>query len=434
MADEKSDIAPSKFVYRDKFSRNGWLNMLNERLRLAKQLLKDDGVIFVSIDDNEQAYLKVLMDEIFGEENFVATIIFNKTAQGQAFRKKELRKGEDSNSKFKRVHEYIHCYQKTNSFILKPDTKVFDLQKYKYRDEIGNYAITNGLNSINSGLLNNKNRGYTIYYNKEKNDCKLLFEYDKETLIFVPTYNNKLIEEGYIPIRPGLRKNVQTCWNWSAETFSNNWKTEIIFKKDKNNQIFPYIKNRYKETKTPMTIIQFDTRLEGNKLLYEIFSNVPFSFSKPLSLISYLIDKQINRNARILDFYAGSGTTGHAVMELNKADGGKRTYTLVTNNENNIGYDVCYERLYRINNGLGTNNETFEWAKKNNPYKQNLNVFSIDYYDTSILKKDDNDSIAKIKKALNKEIEEFGIIPSANFNVDIYYDLLSLKPILKVGK
>jgi len=67
-----------------------------------------------------------------------------------------------------------------------------------------------------------------------------------------------------------------------------------------------------------------------------------------------------NKNARILDFYAGSGTTGHAVMELNKKDSGKRTYTLVTNNENNIGYDVCYERLYRVNNGLGTNNETFE--------------------------------------------------------------------------
>ena len=140
------------------------------------------------------------------------------------------------------------------------------------------------------------------------------------------------------------------------------------------------------------------------------------------------------KNARILDFYAGSGTTGHAVMELNKEDDGKRTYTLVTNNENNIGYDVCYERLYRINNGVGTNNETFEWTNKNKPYNQNLNVFSIDYYDTSILKKDDNDSITKIRNALAKEIEEFGITPSANFNVDIYYDLLSLKPILKGDK
>ncbi|WP_220190248.1 DNA methyltransferase, partial [Mesomycoplasma flocculare] len=72
IANEKEDIKASKFIYRDKFSRNGWLNLMNERLRLAKDLLKDDGIIFVSIDDAEQAYLKVLMDEIFGEENFVA--------------------------------------------------------------------------------------------------------------------------------------------------------------------------------------------------------------------------------------------------------------------------------------------------------------------------------------------------------------------------
>ncbi|WP_309472316.1 site-specific DNA-methyltransferase, partial [Metamycoplasma hominis] len=68
---EKDNVEASKFIYRDKFSRTGWLNMMNERLKMARQLLKEDGVIFVSIDDNEQAYLKVLMDEIFGEENFV---------------------------------------------------------------------------------------------------------------------------------------------------------------------------------------------------------------------------------------------------------------------------------------------------------------------------------------------------------------------------
>ena len=124
----------------------------------------------------------------------------------------------------------------------------------------------------------------------------------------------------------------------------------------------------------------------------------------------------------------------HAVLKLNEMNNENNTYTLITNNENNIAYEKCYERLYRVNNGLGTNDETFEWTKKNKPYKQNLNVFSIDYYNTSILKKDDNDSIAKIKKALNKEIEEFGITPSSNFNVDIYYDLLSLKPILKGDK
>ncbi|WP_434156035.1 DNA methyltransferase [Metamycoplasma hominis] len=79
---EKDDVAASKFIYRDKFSRTGWLNMMNERLKMARQLLKEDGVIFVSIDDNEQAYLKVLMDEIFGEENFVTNFIWQKKSGG----------------------------------------------------------------------------------------------------------------------------------------------------------------------------------------------------------------------------------------------------------------------------------------------------------------------------------------------------------------
>ena len=174
------------------------------------------------------------------------------------------------------------------------------------------------------------------------------------------------------------------------------------------------------------------TNEQGKKDLDVIIPLNKMNYPKPVSLINFLVSLVNKTNTRILDFFAGSGTTGHAVMELNREDNGKRTYTLVTNNENNIGYDVCYERLYRINSGKGTKGETnFKWLEKNEPYKQNLNIFNIEYYDTSILKKNDNDSITKIKKSLAEEIEEFGIIPSANFNVDIYYDLLSLKPILK---
>lgn len=106
---EKDDVVASKFVYRDKFSRNGWLNMMNERLKLAKSLLKNDGVIFVSIDDNEQAYLKVLMDEIFGEENFVSNIVWIK------------KKGPGGNTTFNYKivgnTEYILCYAKNINLV-----------------------------------------------------------------------------------------------------------------------------------------------------------------------------------------------------------------------------------------------------------------------------------------------------------------------------
>ncbi|WP_311733633.1 site-specific DNA-methyltransferase [Mycoplasma sp. HS2188] len=98
---EKDDVAASKFIYRDKFSRTGWLNMMSERLRMAKDLLKEDGVIFVSIDDTEQAYLKVLMDEIFGEENFIEIFLWNKNSGGTSL------------SNFtKQDFEYVLCFAK----------------------------------------------------------------------------------------------------------------------------------------------------------------------------------------------------------------------------------------------------------------------------------------------------------------------------------
>ncbi|MBY7704902.1 site-specific DNA-methyltransferase [Vibrio harveyi] len=94
----------------------------------------------------------------------------------------------------------------------------------------------------------------------------------------------------------------------------------------------------------------------GNKVLSEIVGQDKFNTAKPIELVKLLILMHPNKNARVLDFYAGSGTTGHAVLDLNRQDGGNRTFTLVTNNENNIGIDVCYERLYRINNGISTSN------------------------------------------------------------------------------
>ena len=401
LVDEKSNIAPSKFVYRDKFSRNGWLNMLNERLRLAKQLLKDDGVIFVSIDDNEQAYLKILMDEIFGEENFVVNFVWEKTSHSN--------QGNTGKKIFKNA-EYILCYSKN-----------FD-----------------NVNEINEGtktsfdsapLKNNSNLEHTITFEPNqiyiKEDNK--FNIDQMKFSIKSRWSQDRIN---LEITKGTKFVLTNKKNSTIRVKYSTNKIGYNIPKALLNTSYLYTNNEYNKSTTE----------HGTKLLFSIIDkdivliNGKPIYPKPLELIKYLLYIMQNKNLRVLDFYAGSGTTGHAVMELNKEDNGNRTYTLVTNNENNIGYDICYERLYRVNNGLGTNSETFEWIKKNNPYKQNLNIFSIDYYDTSILKKDDNDSIAKIKKALNKEIEEFGIMPSSNFNVDIYYDLLSLKPIIKESK
>ena len=405
LADEKSDIAPSKFVYRDKFSRNGWLNMLNERLRLAKQLLKDDGVIFVSIDDNEQAYLKVLMDEIFGEENFIA-LFPRKTTPHRAAQEKYVNTNCD----------YIICYS-LNKFLIKGFNKIIN-KKIDGNVSIDKYGRKFILGDTRA-IIASKNQGYV------------------KSLDYDITFNKKTFS-------PILKDGTRFRWLWSKERFESAIKNDIVVESKNGLRAQIYLDYIFEEktnillkkdnTKVIINTSEFVDSIEswnnvGTQEINEIFMNNSFLYPKPTLLIKKIINLHCNKNARILDFYAGSGTTGHAVMELNREDGGNRTYTLVTNNENNVGYDVCYERLYRINNGIGTKSETFEWTNKNKSYKQNLNVFSIDYYDTSILKKDDNDSITKIKKALAKEIEEFGITPSTNFNVDIYYDLLSLKPV-----
>ncbi|MEX1815415.1 DNA methyltransferase [Metamycoplasma hominis] len=152
-----------------------------------------------------------------------------------------------------------------------------------------------------------------------------------------------------------------------------------------------------------------------------------FDFPKPIELIKYLINIHPNPNARILDFFAGSGTTGHAVLDLNGEDGGNRTFTLVTNNENNIGIDVCYERLYRINNGKGSKGETdFDWIKKNEPYNQNLDVFEIKYYDTDVLA--NNNEI--IKQDFKNMLNDFDLSNVNKINEqEILLNLTALKPI-----
>ncbi|WP_406616189.1 site-specific DNA-methyltransferase [Mycoplasmopsis hyopharyngis] len=416
---EKDKVSASKFIYRDKFSRNGWLNMMNERLKLAHQLLKDDGVIFVSIDDTEQAYLKILMDEIFGEENFITTFIIDKTAQGA-----------NQSKTFKLQHEYLLCYCKNNQKVaLNYEIKVeWDEKKYKYTDNQGYYAITNAFDSINSPLAKNKNRGYTIYFNELTKDVIIRDEYDKNKEAFC-NYDKILIQNGYTPIRPEIRNNIQYPWNWEKERFLMEYKTELEFVKNQKGKLHVYHKNRFNGFVKDTSLKTFDTRKYGNKILNDILEKKTFNYPKSIQLIKWLLTKHKNKNARVLDFFAGSGTTGHAVLDLNKEDGGNRTYTIVTNNENNIGIDACYERLYRINNGEGTKKEKdFKWIEENESYKQNLDVFKIEYFNTEIFTGENN----KIKNTFIQELKDFNISKPDDYytknNKELLLNLTSLKP------
>ncbi|ENY69293.1 Type III restriction modification system N6-adenine DNA methyltransferase subunit, Mod [Metamycoplasma auris 15026] len=414
---EKDDVSASKFIYRDKFSRTGWLNMLNERLIMARQLLKEDGVIFVSIDDSEQAYLKVLMDEIFGEENFVANIIWQKKNTG----------GGAGKANIDIETEFILVYSK-NKDKVKWNKKEVDSAEYTLKDEYYNERGFYKLEDIDHRSSKSKFK-YTEGgdYLIEAPDGTFFKNYRNikkpKSYVYLPGKQlfDFLNKNGFIEFKQ-IKKDGQLVWKAIKKVYE-----KVIVSKNENNSYD--IVSREKGNNFS-NIYNECTTTHGTQLLISILNNTDFETPKPLQLLKFLINLNPKRNARVLDFYAGSGTTGHAVMELNKQDGGNRSYTLVTNNENNIGKDICYERLHRINKGLGTNGDSnFKWIKKNNPYDSNLNVFEIEYFDSSIFSNaDDNE---KIKKTFIKELQDFDIKNIELNNLEILRNLNALKPISK---
>ena len=347
--------------------------MMKERLIMARQLLKEDGVIFVSIDDNEQAYLKVLMDEIFGEENFVGKLLWQSNNSSMKYSKF-----------FRDDFEYILVYAKR-----KKNLKEFT-----------------------------KKQNNDIIFANPDNDPKGKWFSSNATYI----YNEKSKNTFAITLPSGFK--IIRTWRFTKSQFDNN---EINLYFNGNN--VPRIKiyeSEYSILKTVSNLVlsidnlrlndsffnYVDSFTKSKKILDSIVKN-NFETPKPINLIKLIIKLFFNKNARVLDFFAGSGTTGHAVLELNREDGGSRTYTLVTNNENNIGSNITYERLYRINNGKGTKGETdFKWLEKNDPYKQNLNVYNIEYFDASIDKteKDESDDVSlKLLKKLDELLNSLNL-------------------------
>lgn len=421
----------AKTNYTNSITRDNLLSMLYPRLQLAKQLLSDEGVIFCSIDDKNQAYLKGLFDEVFGEENFYGTFI--------------QKKGNTQNDtkQIQKNHEYILCYVKNNndSLILSYDNFI---KEKVYED---NYTLgrDTGASSGHDKLIERANLGYTIYYiestgngetgnhNKLIERANLLntkygnFNYyiskDNKTFIHaiaVMDYDKNLVKDnsieedvytdiqellalGYKKIRPPKRKgNKLGRWTWGIDTFQEYWNNnEVLIKKGnkkvnvikkiflKKEDISVIDDKKYylKHNVLPLqSIIDINNSngtsiLSGNK---GIIPGCAFSNPKNPDMLKYLFKAKNDKNAIILDFFAGSGTSGQAVLDLNREDGGSRKFILCTNNEitnmnpNGIAYDITSKRLKRVMTGEcydGT--KDFPWAKKNEPYGNNLDVYEI---------------------------------------------------------
>ena len=287
----------------DTFRHSKWVSFMSERLLVARRLLKNDGVIFIAIDDNEQAALKLLCDQLFGEENFLASIIWQHSIQPKGY-----------SGTFSVHHNYILCYQKTAQFVL---------------------------NSLPRTDEDNK-----AYANPDNDPRGRWRSGDVRNALYRPNLIYDIISPSGNVIKP-----CANGWRWSKETVEEKIKSgEIIFSKDET-RIIRKIYLDTLEGRTPETIwFGKDVRTTRSAMseIKEIFGSSAFGTPKPTSLIERTLRLISRTDATVLDFFAGSGTTGHAVMKLNAEDGGTRRFILCTNNENGICRDVTYERIRRV--------------------------------------------------------------------------------------
>ncbi|MDR3186689.1 MAG: site-specific DNA-methyltransferase [Christensenellaceae bacterium] len=393
----KDDVKATKFVYRDKFTRDGWLNMMNERLKLSRKLLTEKGIIFISIDDNEQAYLKVLCDEVFGEENFIASM--PRKTVGSVTTK--------SDRELQVLHDYLLCYTKSTEMNLA--LKCVGKKVYPYRDDGGEFYIVplqdNGPHGTKSAR---PNLWYPIYY--FNGEFSLDGKLDSEMII------------------PNDHRNDAGCWMWSKNKFLSSKKD--LFYKDGTVYIKHYFhkdedQNRYQHNKTWLDNF---LNKNGSLTMSALGLRGKFDYTKPVELLKFCIGLCKNKNATVLDFFAGSGTTGQAVMELNREDNGGRRFILVTNNENNIAIDVTLERLNRVINGKGLNGADIEWKYSIDfPYLINnsVRVFDIKNYELKL------SDITKAEELLIKAEKEFKRLNESygsRNEFDIYRELAALNP------
>ena len=436
--DYKEEVKAEKFIYRDKFTRTGWLNMMRERLYLARKLLSPKGVIFISIDDREQAYLKVLCDEIFGENNFVGIINCLDNL-----------KGKENDTYLSYTSHYILTYAKQKrddlGFNSVPTTETIE-EGYPYIDSCGNLFNKNSFKKTGASKKR-EDRPFMFYpVLIQDNTIKLPEEKEYKSLYcsskkqFKDDELKKIIKKyeelGYEVILPKDKNSNYLRWTSSFDTCK-----KLIANGD-----LIYENGTISQKKYPTEIELIKQSCYGtpkNFIYKEDFANatndlnklgIDFSNPKSVSLIKYLISLVKSSNpCIILDFFAGSGTTGQAVMELNEEDGGNRRCILVTNNENGIAKNVAYERLYRVVMGNGTKGEKFQWQySKEKPCLTNnyWDVFEIKQYELKI------DDYEKAQELIKKAENEFKLLNPdyVHKEFDIYNQLASLRPFSKGGK
>ncbi|MFS3070344.1 site-specific DNA-methyltransferase [Parabacteroides merdae] len=351
----------------DSYRHSKWLSFMSRRLKIAKKLLSDRGVIFISIDDNEQAQLKLLCDEIFGADRFITNLIWQKKT-GAA----------DANG-IAIITEYIlvYCLDPQNAKnIFSYNKNAFDIKRYRYTDEFEKIRGPFYYDSLDRGSIQYSDG---LNYGIEAPDGSMIF----------PNGRLSFVNDGW-------------TWKWSKEKVEWGIKNKFIeivpTNKKKNGWAVKYKiylnvdneGNAIEKSVPYKNLISGILNADAANDIKTIFNSKAFSYAKPIELIKLFINLIANKKGIILDFFAGSGTTLHATMQLNAEDGGHRQCILVTNNENNICEEVTYERNRQVIQGYtNAKGEEVAGLTKNN----------LRYYRTGFVGR--NRSMQNMRKLVN---------------------------------
>lgn len=372
-----------------------WCSMMYSRLLLARNLLSEYGVCFISIDDNEQHNLRKICDEVFGPGNFLGNIIQKKgNAQNDAIN-------------IQKNHEYILVYVKNRKYeggkeipILASyeesikDVFVDENGKYYYK---GSGIVTGG----EGGTLNRrKNLGYTIYYNPMTYDKIAVMDYDidlaqtsnDETKVY--TNREDLLDKGYCIIRAPKKGNRLGCWTWSCDKFNsekdrilitdNGAVVQKVFVEEseviKCGKKLQYCKKgRGKNTRS---IIDYSTSA-GTASVTKLFGTKVFDNPKNVDMLMYLLGLVEKEDALILDFFSGTASTAEAVMRMNAIDGQNRKFIMIQVPEVIDSEDVVFKMGYKNICDLGENRikkaaESIACDNINNTFDGGFRVFKVD--------------------------------------------------------
>jgi adenine-specific DNA-methyltransferase len=289
------------FVYNNTFNHSSWLTFMKNRLEVARDLLSDDGIIFIDIDHYELFYLGVLADEIFGYENRIGVLAVVHNLKGRY------------NEFFANSHENKIVYAKNALSAKIQDLREKDIANYPHKDGTGNYK-TIGLQRTGDGSKREErpNLFYPIFYNSLTGDISLEDKKD------------------YVKILPIDDAGIERRWRWSKDKVGRDWKTEIEVKKSGSGYKI-YTKLRFETNGEKAKTIWFKPEYSGTtgtKDLKDLVGEKLFTYPKSVQLVKDSIKIAAEEDDIVLDFFGGSGTTAQAVLELNKEDGGSRKFII----------------------------------------------------------------------------------------------------------